>query len=306
MNTDAALLRAFVAVARTSSFGRAAELLHLDPSTVSRHVAQLERRIGARLFDRTTRQVWLSDAGEALLDRAVAVVDAADEFRRAAAAVARQETREITLGFQTHALNREVLAWVNDAEQRADVGPVRLVEGTFADPSTGLRGRSVDLAILFAPFDDEDVEWEPLVELPWLIFVPANHRLARQREVRIADLFDEAWVRPDTDDQAFVDFWCANDLRDAPPRTLGPAYATPESALAVIASGRGVGVGASLRDGIQLDGIVARRAADDRWATVALAWRTDGLASGARALRDALLASRPDIGRLGRVVPPPT
>ncbi|WP_195210527.1 LysR family transcriptional regulator [Actinomarinicola tropica] len=304
LNTDAALLRAFVVVARTGSFGRAAEQLHVDPSTVSRHVAQLERRIGARLLERTTRQVWLTDAGEALLDRAVAVVEAVDEFRRAAGAVVRQGTREISLGFQTHTLNREVLAWINAAEQAAGVGPIRLVEGTFADPSTGLRDRSVDLALVFAPFDDREIEWEPLVELPWLIFVPASHRLATQPKVQIADLFDEAWVRPDTDDQVFVDFWCANDLRDRPPPIEGPAYATPESALAVIASGRGVGVGASLRDGIQLDGIVARRAADDRWAAVALAWRSDGLTAGAAALRDALLSTRPDVGRLGRVVPP--
>lgn len=292
-----------MAVARTHSFGRAAEALHVDPSTVSRQVAQLERRIGVRLFERTTRQVWLTDAGEALLGRASEVVDAVDEFRRAAAAVVRQNTREITLGFQTHTINRDVLDWISAAEAAAGVGPVRLTEGTFADPSTGLRDRSVDLALVFIPFDHHDIEVEPIAELPWLIFVPSSHHLARRPTLHLADLFDEVWVRPDTDDTVFDDYWCANDLRDAPPKVLGPASPTPESGLAVIASGRGVGVGASLRESIQLDGIAVRRAADDRWATVALAWRTDGLTRGAAALRDALLATRPEIGRLGRIIP---
>lgn len=302
MNTDAALLRAFVTVARTSSFGRAAELLHLDPSTVSRQVGQLERRLGLTLFERTTRQVWLTDAGATLLDRAAGVIAAVDEFRRAAHAVDRQQSRQIVLGFQTHALNLDVLTWIRDAEEAAEVAPVRLVEGNFTDPTTGLRERSSDLALVFLPFEDDGIEVAPIVELPWLMFLPSDHPCAHRRTLHLAELFEEPWVRPDTTDEVFGAYWAATDLRDGVEPPPAPAYGTPESALAVIASGRAVGVGASIRDSVQLDGVVAIPVADERRAVVALGWRTDGLSAPARALRDALLRSRPDLHRYGRVV----
>lgn len=279
-------------VARTSSFGRAAANLHLDPSTVSRQVAQLERRIGVQLFERTTRQVWLTAEGEQLLGPAGRVVDAADDFRRTARAVERRHG-QIVLGFQTHALNKEVLDWINVAEEATGVGHVRLLEGNFTDPTTGLRDRTCDLALVFAPFDDEGIELQPLVELPWLMFLPADHPLAGRSSLHLAEVLDEPWVRPDTDDEVFRSYWLAEDVREGRPPPPAPAYGTPDSALAVIATGRALGVGASLRDPIPLDGVVAVPVDDDRRATVALAWRDDGLSARAATLRDALLADPP-------------
>ncbi|HEX6850025.1 MAG TPA: LysR substrate-binding domain-containing protein [Candidatus Polarisedimenticolaceae bacterium] len=61
---------AFVAVARWSSFTRAAQQLGMPKQTLSRKVRSLERRLGVRLLDRTTRSVGLTDAGRRLLDRA--------------------------------------------------------------------------------------------------------------------------------------------------------------------------------------------------------------------------------------------
>jgi DNA-binding transcriptional LysR family regulator len=62
-------LRAFVAVAERRSFSRAANRLGLGPSTISQTVRALEERLGVRLFNRTTRRVSLTDAGERLLAR---------------------------------------------------------------------------------------------------------------------------------------------------------------------------------------------------------------------------------------------
>ena len=73
-------LRTFVAVAERNSFGRAAGDLGLTPSTVSQTVKSLEARLGTRLFNRTTRNVSLTGAGERLLARvrpAVMELDAA-------------------------------------------------------------------------------------------------------------------------------------------------------------------------------------------------------------------------------------
>jgi LysR family transcriptional regulator AphB len=62
----------FVAVAQTGSFSRASAELGVPLSTVSRRIADLERNIGAKLLERTTRQLRLTHDGRMLLDRAEA------------------------------------------------------------------------------------------------------------------------------------------------------------------------------------------------------------------------------------------
>ena len=63
-------LRAFVAVAETGSFTRAAERLYTSHSSISRAVTALERELGVRLIERGNRVIGLTPAGEALLEGA--------------------------------------------------------------------------------------------------------------------------------------------------------------------------------------------------------------------------------------------
>lgn len=77
---ELAHLQVFVEVARQGNFGRAAKALKLSPSTLSETIKHLEERLGVRLFNRTTRSVALTDAGQRLLLRlgpAFASVDSA-------------------------------------------------------------------------------------------------------------------------------------------------------------------------------------------------------------------------------------
>jgi len=60
-------LQAFLAVARTSSFSQASEILHISQSSISRQILQLENHFRSALFLRSTRLVVLTDAGRRLL-----------------------------------------------------------------------------------------------------------------------------------------------------------------------------------------------------------------------------------------------
>ncbi|MBE0615696.1 MAG: LysR family transcriptional regulator, partial [Burkholderiales bacterium] len=72
---DLRRLRAFGAVAAHGSFSRAAAVLGLDASALSRQVALLERELGGRLFHRTGRGVALTELGERLAPLARALLD---------------------------------------------------------------------------------------------------------------------------------------------------------------------------------------------------------------------------------------
>jgi LysR family carnitine catabolism transcriptional activator len=85
MNIDVHQLRSFVTVARLGNFTRAAERLNLSQPSLSLHVGQLERELGLRLFDRSTRSVALTRAGEDFLPTAERLLE---DFQSALATVA--------------------------------------------------------------------------------------------------------------------------------------------------------------------------------------------------------------------------
>jgi DNA-binding transcriptional LysR family regulator len=70
-------MRVFVEVARTKSFRRAADALDMPNSTLSRHIAELEKTIGLRLLHRSTRKVELTEAGEVYFKRCQSIVEEA-------------------------------------------------------------------------------------------------------------------------------------------------------------------------------------------------------------------------------------
>lgn len=72
---DIHLFQTFIEVARLGSFAAVARNQHTDPSVVSRQIAALEKSLGYRLFDRTTRRLALTEAGQLTLTRIKAPLD---------------------------------------------------------------------------------------------------------------------------------------------------------------------------------------------------------------------------------------
>lgn len=85
-----AAMRGFVAVARKLSFAEAADTLDISASALSRRVGQLERTLGCRLLQRTTRSVALTEAGAAYLDRCLDVLSRVEEAEAAVSAFTRE------------------------------------------------------------------------------------------------------------------------------------------------------------------------------------------------------------------------
>ena len=99
---DTQSLQAFMAVADTQSFSRAAEQLYLTQPAVSKRIATLESQVGARLFDRIGRRIALTEAGSVLLPQARRILFTVEDSRRALANLSGQVGGKLTLATSHH------------------------------------------------------------------------------------------------------------------------------------------------------------------------------------------------------------
>lgn len=95
-------LKAFIAVAETTSFSQAAEQLFLTQPAVSKRIAALEEELANPLFDRIGRQVSLTEAGRALLPRALSILEQIDDSRRAISNLSGRVAGRLVLGTSHH------------------------------------------------------------------------------------------------------------------------------------------------------------------------------------------------------------
>ncbi|MFI0473951.1 LysR family transcriptional regulator [Halomonas sp. HMF6819] len=179
---DTQSLQAFIAVADTQSFSRAAEQLHLTQPAISKRIATLETQVGARLFDRIGRRISLTEAGRLLRPRALHIMQSVEDSRRALANLSGQVGGTLTLGTSHHiGLHRLPPILKHYTECHPDVA----LDLRFQDSELAYQGvidGTLEIAVVtLAPTPIERLE---TVEL-WrdrLCFVCApDHPLARQK-----------------------------------------------------------------------------------------------------------------------------
>ncbi len=177
----------FVAVAEELHFGRAAERLGMAQPPLSRAIRELERHLGVRLLERTTRQVALTPAGEVFLHDARTALDAVTAAARRARH-AGQPTPSLRLALKAD-FDAGLLPQILAAFQCEDAAlPVELLLGGRGEQVPALRDGRADIALLPAPFDDRDLDVEPLVTEPRLLALAADDPLAARSCLRLADL----------------------------------------------------------------------------------------------------------------------
>jgi DNA-binding transcriptional LysR family regulator len=197
-NVELRQLATFVAVAEEGSFTRAADRLHVVQSAVSAGVRKLENELGARLFDRSTHNVKLTDAGRALLPEARATLAAAQAARDAVDEARGGLRGTVVLGtMQAQGMRAIDLAGVLSAFRAEHPGVEVTIRhsGGSSEMVREVREGRLDLAFVALPGNaPPGVELIPLASEPIVLAVPVGHRLAKHADVDLADLRDESMV----------------------------------------------------------------------------------------------------------------
>ncbi|MFI6514032.1 LysR family transcriptional regulator [Spirillospora sp. NPDC050679] len=189
-------MRYVVAVAETGSFTRAAERCLVVQSALSHQVAKLERELGARLFDRTSRSVRLTPAGSAFLPAARQALDAAERARAEVSAATGEIRGRLAVGAIPTLAAVDLPSVLKEYHQRHP--HVRISLRTMASEVLieQVRDGSLDAAFLgvlpgTAP---PGVDHRALVHDRLMVVLWPGHPLAGEPEVELRQLAEETFI----------------------------------------------------------------------------------------------------------------
>ncbi|MGW1867746.1 LysR family transcriptional regulator [Streptomyces mauvecolor] len=224
-------------------FGRTAERLHVSQARVSQTVKQLERRIGASLFERTSRRVELTPIGQQLLDDVRPGYQLIKDGVARAVAAGRGLTEPLRVGF-TSPLSGELVLFAASAYRanHPEAGDVVLHEAPLSDPFRLLREGELDLLLAQFPVVEPDLSTGPvLISDRRVLIVSTRHPFARRPSVSLDDLARDkvlGFSGP------VPDYWLDALLPRTTPGGLpvvrGEEAATRQELLALVGAGRGV------------------------------------------------------------------
>ncbi|TWV38557.1 LysR family transcriptional regulator [Streptomyces misionensis] len=232
---DLRLVRYFTAVASHLHYGRAAAELRVAQPSLSRQIGRLEALVGARLLDRTRQGTRLTEAGEAFLPHALALLRASEQAAAAARAAARP-TR-ITVGYTAGLIVTPAVRHLRLGHPDAEVRTLHL---EWHEPREALLDRRVDAAVTRLPLRTDDLDVTVLYDEPKLLLVPLGHRLAGQESATLDDIDGEPIPRfPDPEWDAY---WRIDPRPGGRPAPDGPPVETIEDKLECIAAGQAVAI----------------------------------------------------------------
>lgn len=180
-------LRAVVALAERLHFGRAAEDLSIAQPSLSAAVKKVEEALGERLFERTSRHVALTPNGQRVVQRVRAVLEELAEIGRARNPKDCLSGR-LRLGLVPTIGPYYAPKFLASLRERYPKLELVLTEALTEALLQMLRQRSLDAAIVCLPTGERGLTETPLLREPFLLAVPAAHRLALEAEVSLGQI----------------------------------------------------------------------------------------------------------------------
>ncbi|WP_369196757.1 LysR substrate-binding domain-containing protein [Streptomyces djakartensis] len=178
-----------MAVAEESHFGRAAARLGMAQPPLSQRIQRLERHLGVRLFDRTSRQVTITEAGALLLDEAREVLARSEALMAAARRIRDGETGLLRAALPPDISGETVAALLARFSAAAASGlELELHELPTAQQLEGFAAHELDVGLIHHPCDVSGLELGPVLRRELGVLLPGGAPAAALPEVPLASL----------------------------------------------------------------------------------------------------------------------
>jgi len=191
---DLQVLRWFQAVADGATVTETAEHAHITQPALSRALGRLEREVGTPLFTRAGRSLRLTPAGRVFKDNLDQTLDRYDLGLRAVAELVDPDRGVVPVAF-LHTFGTWLLPPLISGFRRTNpLVRFELRQHGEAAILANLLDGVVDLVLTSEDPEHPQVRWRRLLVEPLRLAVPAGHRLARRKRVRLADVAEEPFI----------------------------------------------------------------------------------------------------------------
>ena len=192
-------LRYFIAVAEEGSFINAAERrLHTAQPSLSRQIRDLELEVGVKLLERKARGIVLTAAGQVFLDNARLVLMQLDATVEAARRAEQPKKPGFVVGF----LAGQEVIWLSETlrilQEEAPGTDITISSLSSPELANALMQNRMDVALLRRETQTSGLAFKLLIQEPLVVILPANHRLAKHKTIRLQELARESFIAGST------------------------------------------------------------------------------------------------------------
>ena len=180
-------LRFIVAVGREKNFRKAADKCFVSQPALSLAVKKLEDELGITLFERSRTDVSITQAGQAIINQAIIVLDEAGKIKEMAQQGDGQLAKPFKLGLIYSIAPYLLPLIIPLLRNSAPDMPLEIEENITKNLEEKLKKGFIDAAIVALPFDIPGIEIENLYEEPFVTVVPVKHPWAQKKTIK-ADL----------------------------------------------------------------------------------------------------------------------
>jgi DNA-binding transcriptional LysR family regulator len=191
---DLRQLTYFVSVATHHGFTRASQKLHLSQPTLSKMVRSLEEELGVQLFDRSSKQIELTDIGAVVLDHAQQILKSLDDLTQSIHDVTLLKKGTVKLGIPpiiSSLFFAQIIAGFRDKFPGIQI---QIVEDGAKMVERHIRNGELDIGIVVRPVDEALFAVYPFASESLQLIVSIDHPLAQREEVDLKELSEEAFV----------------------------------------------------------------------------------------------------------------
>ncbi len=252
-------LRYLLAAAEAGSFSRAARNLNIKQATLSRHILEVEKRLGMVLFDRKTRGATLTANGERYLCTAQRIVGEFADLNAWVRATNDGQAGRLAIGFYTSFSAGNLRATLSEFGERYPEVKVRGFERDRDMLLAGIENGLLDIAILVGEVHYPGLMSRPFWSERLFVVLPEGHSLARRERIHWTDLTGERFLLTKRDP--------GTETRNMLYGKLGMPGYTPEidmedvsreTVLSVISFGSHISIVAESALGIHVPGVTFR------------------------------------------------
>src|SRR5699024_58748 len=187
-------LEHFIAVVDYEGFSKAASNIYVSQPTLSKSIKKLEETLNVILFERSTRKLELTDAGQLVYNKAIKIINATEELKISLDDLLHVPSGDIKIGIPPLIGTLFFPVIAKKFDQIHPQISLHLSEHGAKRIEYLIEDGKVDVGIVVLPVNERKFTVTPFINEEFRLFVHSNHPLANRKKVHLRDLRDESFI----------------------------------------------------------------------------------------------------------------